>query len=320
MKLTIYFIVLVIAWLERAQAGEPSLERLGVPWHLGDATVQWNATLHDLPSSASVYRVVSGGFSPAVVSNLLRLAHLSGRNRVKPQWEGATERDLSFRDTSETRILDVIPDEGYAILRNTKAIAPPREPVKGVPDERQALKRAEAIASQLGITRNELAKRTGSDELRFTPILHERGAIDRKQGKLVKTVIARELFLVRALDGIPSIGMGGGGGILLSFGNHGRLAELELTWRTVEAKARYPVATKEQFLDWLKTGRCVCASDLFGEIQAMTIKNVTPYYLERAGGERQEEIHPIAEIDAAAMCGTTNTPVRLYCPLVVYPR
>jgi hypothetical protein len=319
MKLIIYFMVLVVAWLERAQAGEPSLERLGVPWRVGDATVQWNATLHDLPSSAAVYRVVSGEFSPVVLSNLLRLAHLSERNRVKPQWEGATERDLSFRDASETRILDLIPDDGYAILRNTKAIASPREPAKGVPDERQALKQAVAIASQLGITRDQLAKRAGLDDLRFTPILRERGAIDRKQGKLVKTVIARELFLVRALDRIPSIGMGGGGGMLLSFGNYGQLAELELTWRTVEDKVRYPVATQEQFLDWLKTGRCVCAADLFGEIQAITVKSITPYYLERAGGERQEEIHPIAEIEADVVLETTIMPVRLYCPLVVYP-
>jgi hypothetical protein len=164
--------------------------------------------------------------------------------------------------------------------------------------------------------RSQLRKRPGSDELWYTRAIRERGTFDKSQGKLVKTVIARQLFLVRTLDGIPSIGMGLGGGVWFSFGNDGQLAELEMAWRNVEPKGTYPVAREKQFSERLQSGQCVCAFDSPEQIRVVTITNATPYYLELPGTSPQKEIHPIAELDGEAQLAQTNLPIRVYCPLV----
>jgi hypothetical protein len=304
--------------LSFVQAEEIPLQELGQPWQGGDIPIRWKASLQNLPSSAAVYRVVSGTFSPGVVSNLLKLAGLTEKDRKKPSWDGARKQDLSFRDNDEVHILDISPEEGFVVLRDTEAIAEPRERVTGVPDDEEALSKALTILSQLGIRVDELAKWPGSDRIRRTGGRREQGSFDSTQGKLVKTVIARQLFLIRAFEGIPSLGLGGGGGIWLSFGNHGQLAELRSVWRKVEMKGRYSVVSKAEFVERLRKGECVCDTELHARLEALTVHKITPYYLERRGGEPQEEIHPVTELEAEAQLTSTNIAVRLYCPLLVY--
>lgn len=318
MKMINTIVVLLLARLNFVQAEEIPLQELGQPWPGGDISIHWKASLQDLPSSAAVYRVVPSTFSPDVVSNLLRLAGLTEKDRKKPSWDGARERDLSFRDDEEVHILTISPEEGFVTLRNTKAITLPRERVVGVPDDEEALSKALAIIPQLGIHVDELAKWPGSDRIRRTGGLHERGAFDSTQGKLVKTVIARQLFLIRAFEGISSMGLGRGGGAWFDFGNNGQLAELRLVWRKVEMKGQYPVAGKAEFVERLRRGECVCNTELPARLEAITIHKITPYYLERRGGEPQEEIHPVAELEAEAQLTSTNIAVRIYCPLLVY--
>ena len=116
-------------------AGQVPLQELGVPLQIRDVPVQWKAPLGSLPMSATVYRVVSGKFSPEVLSNLLTIATLTQKDRARPSWDGARNNDLSFRDAGGVHFLDILPDEGHVILRDTKAIASPHEVIEDVPNE-----------------------------------------------------------------------------------------------------------------------------------------------------------------------------------------
>jgi hypothetical protein len=318
MKLVCAVVISLFAGLGPVRPAEHPLQELGLPWQAGDIPIRWEASLSQLPSSATVYRVVSAAVSPSVLSNLLALAGLNHRNRVRPSWDGARDRDLSFRDTEETVFLDFVPDEGFVILRNTKAIVLERENVRGVPSWEEALQLAETILPKLGISRADLVHQEAMGRLCYTPAVQRHGWFDATQHKVVTTDVARELFLIRAFNGIASIGMGGGGGIRFSFGSGGQLAELKMVWRAVKPKMAYRVAAEAQFTEWLRSGKCVCELDSPWQIQALAINKVLPYYFERPGCKPQQELHPIAELQAEARLVGTNVSVRLYCPLLKY--
>jgi hypothetical protein len=294
------------------------LQQLGAPLQVQGVPVEWKAPLSGLPASATAYRVVSGKFSPLVLSNLLTMATLTQKDRTRPSWDGARNDDLSFRDAAGVRFLDIIPDEGHVVMRNTKAIASPHEVIEGVPDETQAVQLAEAMLPSIGLDTRQLARRTGSDDPLHTRGVDRRNYFDKTQGKRVTAVIARQIFFIRSFDGIPSIGLGGAGGIWFSFGNHGELAELRLVWRTVEPQGGYSVAKASQFIDWIQAGKCVCDSDFPEQPRTIVITNLVPYYLELRGGEPQREIHPVAQLEAEAKLAHTNLPIRVYCPLLMY--
>jgi hypothetical protein len=269
-----------------------------------------------MPLSAAVYGVVSGPFSPAVLSNLSVLAGLTEKDRGKPSWDDVQPKDLWYSDSGGNRTLGVLPDRGHAVIRSKNAIALPHQPVEGVPSESEALRLAEAILPKIGIDRAQLAHRAGSDQVRYTKGVQRRGSFDKQQGKIVTTEVARAVFLIRSFGGVPSFGWGRGGGIWFNFGNHGQLAELDLTWRAAEPMRLRAAATKEQFVDWLRKGQCVCRLDQPERVRALIVTNVSAYYLELSGREQQQEIYPMAELEAAAQLAETNLPVRLYCPLL----
>jgi hypothetical protein len=319
MKIINCVTALVFVSIQSAGSAEPSLKELGLQWAAGDIPIHWDASLDSLASSSTVYRVTVNSFSPSTLSNLLALAGLTHKNRVRPSWDGARpDRDLSFRDPKETRFLDIVPSEGFVILRNSEATVFQRGTILDVPSWEEALQMAERILPTVGILRSDLARQNGTDQLRYTRMAQQHVRFDQAQGKVVITVISRELFLPRAFDGIPSIGLGGAGGVKFSFGKQGELAELKISWRNVEPLRTYPAASKGQFIDWLRAGKCVCEFDFPEQIKDLNIKRVAPYYFERPGGEPQAEIHPIAEMEAEAQLASTNIPVRIYCPLLAY--
>jgi hypothetical protein len=309
---------LLMAARNSVRAASPPLEKLGRPCALGDTPIRWEAPMDQMQKSAAVYRVVSASFSPTIISNLLDLAGMTETNRGTPTLDDAQPGNLWFTADEGIRTLGIHPDRGYFNIHNRKIIALPGQPVEGVPDWPEALRLAEEILPKIGIAPTQLAHKRGSGELEYLKVFQSMNRFDRQQGKRVVTVIAREITLYRSFDGISSIGLGGAGGIRFNFGNHGQLAELETSWRNVEPMRRYVVATKEQFLEWLKDGKCVCDRFVPGDMQALTVKEITPYYLELRGGDPQQEIHPVAGFFGYAQLPSTNMPLMLYCPLLDY--
>jgi hypothetical protein len=300
-------------------ASEPALEYLGQRIPPRNIPLKWQASLGSLPASGTVYQVVSGSFEPAIISNMLSVAGFTENDRTKCT-EGFAEgkKSLCFQNREQTRYLSFVPSDGRILFGHERAVVRERQRLEGVPSDEEALRLAEAILPKLGIDGRELARQKGKDKLRCTGAVRRWSYFDKTQGKLVTVVIAREVFLIRSFGGIPSVGMGGGGGIWFTFGNHGQLAELDLAWRAVKPKAIYPVATRDQFLKCLQDGKCVYNSPESLDIKGLVITEIAPYYLEAPSGEPQVEIHPIAEIEAEAQLTSTNLPVRLYCPLLVY--
>ncbi|HTS17700.1 MAG TPA: hypothetical protein VMP11_09015 [Verrucomicrobiae bacterium] len=289
-------------------AGAPPLEKLGQPWRAGYTPIQWEARIDGLPKSATVYRVVADSFPPAGLRSLLALAGLTEKDRGRPMWTGAQPEDMWFTDADGARSLAVHPAVGYLDIFRNGVVALPGQRIDGVPDWPEALRLAEALLPKIGVDRAQLVQDPEANEPRYTKILQT----------MVGTPISRQVVLYRSFDGIPSVGLGCAGGVRFSFGNNGQLAELEMTWRKVVPQRKYAVATKDQFLGYLKEGHCVCRFDSPSTIQTFTVKEVNPYYLELRSWEPQQEIHPVAELYGYAQLPTTNLPISIYCPLLDY--
>ena len=108
--------------------------------------------------------------------------------------------------------------------------------------------------------------------------------------------------------------------IKFQFGANGVLKSFSMGWRTVEPLDQYPVATKEQFLERIRKGKCYLHLDSPSEIQSLAITNISPCYLERPATEAEEEIHPIAVLECQARMPKATKKALLFCPLLVYPK
>jgi hypothetical protein len=299
------------------RAAEPALNKIGVPLVVAtNCEIRWSDSATLSSPSATVYRVTPINFSPTVISNIMSLTGFSWRERKKFPGGWREGNALYFADADENRYLGFVPTFGYIYYNNSAAIAGPGQRVSGVPSEEKALQLALGIVDELGIDQSQLATRPNSDEPRYTRALRTMGQRDPSQGKLVTSVIARELFLIRTLGGVECNGVGFSGGIFLSFGNEGQLARLEMIWRNVSPARQEPVASREQLATWLRNGKCVIRSLETYDIRKLSITGITPYYFEYQAGVPQEYIYPYTSLQAEAEMPATNETIRICCPLL----
>jgi hypothetical protein len=314
-------IAISLVWLSTLslQAREPALDQLGGPLAITtNCEIQWlnSATLSS--SSATVYRVTQTKFSPAVISNIMALAGFDWADRTNINNGLCEDRGtLYFADKEQTRALVFVPCRGQIGYSNSRAVAPPGQSVSGVPTEEGAVELALGIVDLLGVDRSQLSKRPGSNELRHTRAIQSMTQFDKTQRRLVTTIIARELFFGRTIEGVECSGIGVSGGIWFSFGNDGQLAELEMVWRNVVPYRQYRVANRQELTERLRKGKCVLQSEeLDDDVRKLTINSVTPYYFEYRADEPQQFIYPYTVLEAEAETATTNRTVRICCPLL----
>lgn len=291
---------------------DPHLQRVGAPFRMDRDRVQWRASLDDLPATSAVYRVVEGELPGSVLTNLMGLTSFTSKNVSL-----FGEEEILFESEDEERWLYIMPREGGIDYRDHLAVVLPGRPVEGVPSEEEALRRGLEIVRQLGVERSELATKPGGDEVQVRFSYSKRSS---SQDPTAVVIPRRIVTFYRAYEGIPTLGFGGGL-IRIEFGNHGKLSKLHMTWRPLEKAGDFPVADQAQFVRWIDEGECVCP--YYGmelpDADRLEIESAEPAYLERAYDDDRAKnyVRPVARLSGTLRSGEHETPVEIYCPLVI---
>lgn len=312
-----------------ALAARLPLEKLGMsePFYSKNLNVVWSAPTNHLPSTVRVFKVVPSKYSPVVISNLMALGEFTERDRVKafvPEYP-LPRSALGYLKEAEKRSLSIAPNLGLVRYRDEKAEAAihPREPVEGLPDDGESVRLALMILPRLGIDLSDLAAKADGVGPCFSIGPGSRGYFDRAKGKYVKEETLRRVSFTRQLDGLPIVG-GGRQGIDVTFGNHGRISELVMNWRSVEHVGSYPCAGREQMIGWIREGRArVQSMETTGarwvkasDIKRLTITAISPQYFAGGSEERLDRMHPYAMLKAEAEIGTDDKEtIWLFCPV-----
>ncbi|MCU0783518.1 MAG: hypothetical protein MUF81_05620, partial [Verrucomicrobia bacterium] len=195
-------------------------------------------------------------FSASTVSLLIEMAAFNNPETVEAALKGAVDgKESRYQEPGTKKFLGFYPATGAIIYQDTSAIPEPNQPVENVPNDAQALDLALKILPRLDIACEQLATKPGSAELEIRRGVREMTKTDKATGEKRKTVLARDVIFARRLNGINFAGVGLGGGIEIRFGNKGRVGSLRLVWRELEAFKEVRMASAEQIVQSLKSGR-----------------------------------------------------------------
>jgi len=308
------FLVVQFAGLAAFAASLP-LASFCQPFNGASSEVIWEAP-SNFPASVKVMEVVPTKLSPETISNLLWLAELSPKNMTRSaQLDGvlAGKDVLTYANRDGTRYLDIVPSQGSIGLTKAGMVATiPKEMPSGVPDDKEASRLAFDILKKIGISTSELATDTNGKPL----VSYAEGSVihkDKPSGRIVTNVTDRTVILKRQIGDIPFSGMAG---ISMKFGNEGRLAHLEVTWRSVRPDKDCPVPNVSEFVSRIKSGRVLIHNEQANvSFKRLSIEKVRLYYWEADGSERQSRICPFAVLDAKTDQTGENASIHLFVPL-----
>jgi hypothetical protein len=294
----------------------------GYPFEAKHIELRWSAPTNQFLTGLWVYRSIPQKFAPAVISNVMHLAGFTMRNKTKPPREPGEKFDSSalyFANKEETRHLGFFPTLGWIDYADSTARASMKEPVINVPSEDEALALALKYLHLLGVDRSQLATLPGTTNFRIYREVRRRSKMDKLQNRPVTEVHSRGVFFVRRIDNVEFTGIGNAGGFLVTFGNEGRIIELQLLWRNFEPYRSYEFPTPAVLMDRIKNGLTTFTNPPkeLDRIKKITIHKVTPYYMGLGGDERKEFLYPFLGIDVGSDLGTTNVLFDLNCPIVL---
>ncbi len=297
-----------------AFAAEPPLRDFCETFKCEACEVLWEAPTNQIPVSVKLLKVIPTKFSSNTVSNLLLMVGLTQKDKKQLARDGVLgEKDvLTYANKEDTRHLDIIPSQGAIGLNKDSPFAKiPREVPIGVPDDKQALNLALGILEKIGISRAELATDAdGKPRLTVSEgsVIHK----DKPTGQIVTNVVDRTIMLSRQIDGIP---VWGTAGVSMKFGNEGKLAYLESTWRAIKPDKDCPVPDAAGFASRIKSGRVLIRSEQVNtNYKKLTVTKAVLYYWENSGSEPQTYIYPFAVLEAKTDQQGENSNVQLFVP------
>jgi hypothetical protein len=189
--------------------GSSVLEELGHPYRNDRVKIHWVAT-NAIPASLNLFTVSPARWSSEFLSNLVVLCGFEASDEViKSLAPAQNGHDANYSDESpkgSRKAIVLNPSRGRVYFHNGGVVALPKQEIVGVPSEQEALASALVVLSKLGLSTNDLHRRPRTGELHYTREIRRQWSY----GNPVKQVIARGLYLVRAVDGIGINGLGMG--------------------------------------------------------------------------------------------------------------
>jgi hypothetical protein len=293
------------------------LEELGEPFYSVTLQVEWKVATNPLPATVTIFKVVPVSFSPAVISNVVRLCSSSSTDSVQSLGSPTKLPNgaLRFQSPDGSSGLSIVPAEGLVVFY---APGDHRPPFQNVPDKTRAFELGTNILKQLPVPSFEL--QTGADQkphaLFGAGTYTHRGISERCDMRVV---------FCRKLDEIPCDDEE----LRIHFGVEERITQLELRWHGVRAVKSCPVATKEQMMAWIREGRARVLSLVttgmrginVSEIKRLIIKRITLHYSAAtylSGGEyvSMDRLYPYAVLEAEVELGPGDTETcYLFCPV-----
>jgi hypothetical protein len=185
----------------------------------------------------------------------------------------------------------------------------------GVPSEQEALQRTLSLLPALGITTNDL-EHLQSGELRYACNDEGTQFNDRyDNGKHKRYIRQINIELWQGIqDGASVLSIGGGGMLRVGYISEGRLAELEMTFRSLIPAGQVSPKTSKELIGMLKHG----VGRTFQESvpTAITITNCALVYPEANSAIRQDYLWPAYALEGMAIEGGETNIVRIYQPLL----
>lgn len=297
--------------------GEPQLEALGHPYRNTKVRIEWSVASNAIPPSIRVFNVSPARWSFTWLSNLVALGEFKKREEAMAAlWPALRGRDTHYTDDgpqgSRTSLV-INPSMGRFLYYREGVIALPKQPVEGVPSEEDALRAALALFPKLGLSPDDLLRRPGTQRIHYTRDLTTRSSY----GNAEKRVIARGLYLVRAVDGFGINGIGTCGGMRIRFGNHGKIAEMEIVWPELDSPRTVTTANKTLIVDWIRQGKTTIATDIDpARIQELTITNATLWYFGHNATQSQRRMYPFVCLDAITEVNGRKENLSINCPII----
>jgi hypothetical protein len=278
----------------------------GTPFHL-NVPINWGvtATLHE---SFTVYKIVTERVPQAVVSNAMVVGSFKSRNLIRSQDKNLIE----FRDAPKkedlTRFLRMSANRGWVKYNDNRA---EERPVRGVPSFEEADERTLRYLILFGCNTNQIAPK---------PRPHHESAFetyDKPGGRLIaKGVSRRYVCLFRQLDGIPITD----DYFSVDFGNDAKPIALEMNWPPLQPVQRYRTATRDEILQFLKSGRAFYPvwpeQPEVSSAKAVTIRSIQYLYKRATGAVKQELLRPYASLGMEANVDGKLVKFGLNCPII----
>lgn len=318
----IIFLFSLFALCPSGLAQDVPFQRFGRPFVQTNLDLIWGVLSNDLPSALSVFRVVSPTVSPAVASNLIALGSFSAKDR---ETVPGYPEIMSYTAAGGKRSFRIIPS--WAEIYYSDQDADDMHITAGVPNAEQAFEIATNWLSKLGIDRNELTKKPDQSGLQFH-VGDSRAVLYKSaDGPPYTTNLhAREVTFMRSLGGVQVFGGSARGGCSILIGHHGKIANIEASWRSYHPDPPQPVAKPQTFLKWIREGKAVWRfrqdqwpSPDWPSAKKLVITKVTPYYFSEGYSEYDTPLNwaaPFAELEARVETAQTNSMIYLDCPII----
>jgi hypothetical protein len=327
MKRLIQLIVFQIIWTTSLSQTLPFVgpEAKRVP-QLTNLIVRWEAEGQPWPTKLSVYRVVPTRFSPAVVSNLMMLGSFSETNK-REFYASGTNGVIFEKPFSSLRVSFTEGSIEYYGSEPTFT----RTQLADVPRTNQLFELTKQFLPRIGIGLEEVAReKQGNYNIRP---YNDIGGIYSENGLMLTNITAREVSILRALDGVEF--KGDGGYCHIRFGEHGKVIGLQLYWRSVERGKLYASATPKTIAQWIREGRAFQMHMVDGSRGETTIDWSTAKRLSLTAakanywgepfferGQAGKPVLPSAVYPYAELSGTVesasgnNVHVEIMCPVI----
>jgi hypothetical protein len=280
-------------------------------------SLEWRAGR--LPTEVVLYKAVSNGFSHGAISHVMGLGgwKMSDRTRVPDRAPAPEDKHiLHFGRTGEAKQLSVYPPAGIIAYRDQSARAAMGHRAEDVPTEQGAVELARQVLKKLGLDEHDFVKNSNGT-LRVYRAQRTRGSQGTKQ------VISRDVHLVRQVNGIAFHGTGVHGGVLLAFGDHGRIAELSVVWPALKPLSTNIISSPGEIMERVKRGKArmpfgPAAQKIVGNenlIRSISVDAAAPTYLGFAMDDPKDLIIPFLSLEVTVSFPTTNYQAVLNCPL-----
>jgi hypothetical protein len=315
MRKAVLFILLQTIWttgfcenLRFTQFGTPIPAR-------GDLDVRWNAPVNAFPSRLWVYRLKPATFSSKVISTLMDIGSFTEKDRIDYGTDG-----MLFKSADDSRTLRISFPFG-AIDHDTKHNYSPTNLVEGLPSKEQAVKLTKKLLPKLGIELSGVDKKENSPEPEFH--VGDSEIIFYVKGTPVSNTVGRTVGFRRAVDGVAFLSAGTGGDGHITFGDHGKITKIDLSWRSLERSRSYPTVTPEIMMESIRKGRAIqglLPADSPGidwpTVKSITIKGAWPRYDAGDRFRPSDQLYPFAALDTAVDTGHGTVNVEIDCPVI----
>lgn len=277
------------------------------PHFSADLPIVWQVPTNQLPKSFWIYKKSPHVFSAATISNAIVLASFRDKGFPKPSKDRIVLWANRGDGEPEPPYFAIEPDEGrISFSLGDRAPDSPEQ----MWTNQTAVERAWNCLAQLGIDRTQFVETNAAGS----------GAWG--------------VFLPRQIDGIQVYDQSEGFSFQ-QFGKEGKIRDFGLALPNLQREKESPTATPQQIMACIRAFKTPTPPngdepDYFGRIKnlakarRLTITEITPYYGEGiygeapTNGEPSKIVTPIAQLEAVADFGHSNTTVKLLAPILSF--